>query len=115
MLLWIFASALVFGCASYLAMQLSATLGSRSPRKREDRDPKQTQKLALGLTACSAIIGGILAARGVAVIPFAILGFVSVSLCAAWYSDVAYGFIPDYFTLIPLGVVVIAAFGVTRV
>ncbi len=110
MLLWVFASALVFGCASYLGMQLSAFIGSRSPRKREDRDPKQTQKLALALTACSAIIGGILAARGVALIPFAILAFVSVSLCAAWYSDVAFGFIPDYFTLIPLGVVVIAAF-----
>jgi prepilin signal peptidase PulO-like enzyme (type II secretory pathway) len=110
MLLSILISAIVFGCASYLGMQLSAALGSRSPRKREDPDPKQTQMLSIGLTICSALIGAVLASHGVAVVPFAIFGFVCVCLCAAWYSDVAFGFIPDYFTLIPLGVVVIAAF-----
>jgi prepilin signal peptidase PulO-like enzyme (type II secretory pathway) len=110
MLLSIIISAIVFGSASFLGMQLSAAIGSRSPRKREDPDPRQTQKLSLGLTACSALVGAMLAAHGVAVIPFALLGFVCISLCAAWYSDVAFGFIPDYFTLIPLGVVVVAAF-----
>jgi prepilin signal peptidase PulO-like enzyme (type II secretory pathway) len=110
MLLSVLISTIVFGCASYLGMQLAAALGSRSPRKREDGDPKQTEMLSIGLTVCSAIIGGVLASRGVAVLPFVILGVVTVSLCAAWYSDVAFGFIPDYFTLVPLGLVVVAAF-----
>ncbi|HMD03403.1 MAG TPA: A24 family peptidase [Candidatus Baltobacteraceae bacterium] len=109
MLLEIIVSAVVFGCGAYLGMQLSAMIGSRLQRKRLDRDPKQTQLLALGLTVCSTLIGGVLASRGVAIVPFVILGIVSVCLCAAWYSDVTYGFIPDYFTLIPLGLVVAAA------
>jgi len=109
MLLPVLISAIVFGCAAYLGMQLSAAIGSRSSRKREDLNPSQTQKLSLGLTVCSALIGGVLSWHGVAVVPFCLLGFVCVSLCAAWYSDVAFGFIPDYFTLIPLAVVIVAA------
>ncbi|HMD01652.1 MAG TPA: prepilin peptidase, partial [Candidatus Baltobacteraceae bacterium] len=58
---------------------------------------------------CSALIGGLVAQRSVPIVPFVTLGVVCISLCAAWYSDITFGYIPDYFTLLPLGIVLIAA------
>ncbi len=110
MILSVLISAVVFGSAAFLGMQLSEWLGSHSAHKRlESADPKRLQGLSIGLTVCTALIGGTLASRGVAIVPFVTLGIVCVSLCAAWYSDSSFGYIPDYFTLLPLGLLIAVA------
>lgn len=110
MILSILISAVVFGSAAFLGMQLSEWLGSKSKHKRlEGADPRRMQALSIGLTVCTALIGGVLASRGVAVLLFVTLGIVCVALCAAWYSDTSFGYIPDYFTLLPLGLVIAVA------
>jgi prepilin signal peptidase PulO-like enzyme (type II secretory pathway) len=109
MLLSILISAVVFGCAAFLGMQLAAMVGSRSAHPRVDDDPRRTQGLVIGLTLASAMIGGLLASRNIAILPFATLCIVCACLCAAWYSDVHFGFISDYFTLAPLAVVYVVA------
>jgi len=102
-------SAVVFGCAAYLGMQLADYLGTKSGRPRKDADGNQQQWLMMALTVCTALIGGVVASRGVPIVPFATLGIVCVALCAAWYSDVNFDSIPDWFTLLPLGMVFVVA------
>ncbi len=109
MILSILISAVVFGCAAFLGMQLSEWLGSTSSHKRLDADPRSVQGLTIILTVCTALIGGVLASRAVPIVSFVTLGIVCVSLCAAWYSDSSFGYIPDYFTLLPLGLLLAVA------
>jgi len=109
MILSIIISSVVFGCAAFLAMQLSEWLGTSSNHARLDVDQRSVQGLTIVLTLCTALIGGILASRLVAIEPFVTLGVVCVALCAAWYSDTCFGYIPDYFTLLPLGLLILIA------
>jgi prepilin signal peptidase PulO-like enzyme (type II secretory pathway) len=102
MLLGIVISAVVLGSAAFLGMQLSDLIGSRSGRPKPESDPVVSQRLTIALSLGSALVGGFLASRGVALVPFVLLALVCVCLCAAWYSDTKYGFIPDYFTVLPL-------------
>jgi prepilin signal peptidase PulO-like enzyme (type II secretory pathway) len=104
MILSVVISAVVFGCAAFLSMQLSDWLGTSSKHKRLEGEPTRLAALQASLTVCTALIGGVLASREVSLLPFITLGLICVCLCAAWYSDTVFGYIPDYFTLGPLAV-----------
>lgn len=71
-----------------------------------DDGPRPGQPPVRTLLAGSFVIGMYLMSHGVP-IPGLALGLLIVSaLSAAWYSDVRCGIVPDYFTLVPLILVI---------
>ena len=97
--------AVVFGCIGFLAIQLSATVCKTIVPF--DDGPKPGRPPSVALVAGAAVIGGIIASRlglGLSLLVPAIVVF---ALVAVWYSDVICGIIPDYFTLVPLALLVL--------
>jgi prepilin signal peptidase PulO-like enzyme (type II secretory pathway) len=98
---------LLFGCAAFLGIQLSAAIcQSIAPF---DDGPKPGNPPTPWLIGGAAVVGCILAARGMALPQLALSLVLTVSLVASWYSDVRAGIISDYFTLIPLGIFIMLA------
>jgi prepilin signal peptidase PulO-like enzyme (type II secretory pathway) len=93
---------IVFGCVGYLSIQLSARV-CKGVVPFEDGPAPGRPPVTL-LVIGSAVVGMSLALRGVQVPTLAIVALITVSLVACWYSDVLCGIVPDYFTLIPLGI-----------
>jgi prepilin signal peptidase PulO-like enzyme (type II secretory pathway) len=98
---------LLFGCAAYLGVQLSAAV-CESIAPFED-GPKPGNPPTTLLVGGAVAIGLLLAARGIPLVQLALAAILTVSLVASWYSDVRAGIISDYFTLVPLGVFVLLA------
>jgi len=98
---------LLFGCAAYLGVQLSAAVCD-SIEPFEDGPKPGNPPIPLLLGGAVAI-GLLLAARGIPLVQLALAAILTVSLVASWYSDVRAGIISDYFTLVPLGVFVLLA------
>ena len=86
---------IVFGCVGFLSIQLSARV-CKDVVPFED-GPKP------GRPPVTLLIVGTAIVRGVQVPTLAIVALIMVALVACWYSDVLCGIVPDYFTLIPLG------------
>jgi prepilin signal peptidase PulO-like enzyme (type II secretory pathway) len=93
---------IVFGCVAFLSVQLSAFVCKDIVPF--DDGPKPGRPPVTLLILGSAIVGMSLALRGVQVPTLAIVALITVSLVACWYSDVRCGIVPDYFTLVPLGI-----------
>ena len=57
----------------------------------------------------AAVLGAIAASRGLPLAGMAIVGLACGLLTAIWASDVVRGIIPDVFTIVPLGAILLAA------
>jgi prepilin signal peptidase PulO-like enzyme (type II secretory pathway) len=99
--------AAMFGCAAFLAMQAGEAICKRVTPFEDG--PKPGNPPALALIAGSALLGGILASRGLALPALGISLLLCSALVAAWYCDVRCGIVPDAFTLIPLAIVLVVA------
>ena len=95
--------ALLYGCACFLTVQLAEHLcASIEPF---DDGPRPGTPPTAWLIAGGAVLGGVVGMRTAqpgAVVEF---GLLIAALAGAWYADVRCGIVPDYFTLVPLGLV----------
>jgi prepilin signal peptidase PulO-like enzyme (type II secretory pathway) len=101
---WLIAvTALVFTCATFLTIQFAAHV-CKNVVPFEDGPRVGTPPVA-GLLAGSFVVGGLLGWHTTSLALLGIELVLVVSLAAAWYSDVRCGIVPDYFTLVPLALV----------
>jgi prepilin signal peptidase PulO-like enzyme (type II secretory pathway) len=98
---------LLYGCAAYLGVEVSAAL-CRNVKPFED-GPRSGNPPTPWLIAGASFIGLTLALRGVPLPQLALAGILTVSLVASWYTDVRVGIVSDYFTLVPLGVLLLVS------
>lgn len=91
---------LLYGCAAYLGLQCSASICEKIVPF--DDGPRPGKPPTIALIGGAAIVGGLLAARGLPLLALAVFAVLVVSLVACWYSDVRCGIVPDSFTLVPL-------------
>ena len=104
--LWVVAIvAMVFGCIGFLAMELSAFV-CRSIEPFDDGPPPGRPPRIL-LVVGSACVGAILTAKLGLGLELIVPAIVVVALVASWYADALCGIIPDYFTLVPLAILVV--------
>jgi prepilin signal peptidase PulO-like enzyme (type II secretory pathway) len=102
---WIVAvTGVVFACAAFLTIQFAAWI-CRNVVPFED-GPRAGKPPVVALIAGSLIVGAVLGARTSNLALLAVELVLVVSLAAAWYSDVRCGIVPDYFTLLPLALVI---------
>ena len=100
--------ALMFGCAAFLAVQLSAQVCKGI--EPFDDGPQPGTPPTAWLIGGASLIGGVLAYRGGMELPHLLFGALLVSaLVAAWYADVLTGIVPDYFTVIPIALFIVVA------
>ncbi|MBD5655771.1 MAG: prepilin peptidase [Candidatus Eremiobacteraeota bacterium] len=97
----------VFACAAFLGVQLSAAV-CRSVEPFAD-GPRPGRPPIVALIAGAFFVGSAVAWHGAALPALAIVCVLTVALVACWYSDASCGIVPDYFTLIPLGIVILAS------
>ena len=98
---------ILYGCAAFLGIQLSAAI-CHNVRPFED-GPKPGNPPTPWLIGGAAAIGFVLALRGMPLPQLGLAGVLTVSLVASWYSDVRVGIVSDYFTLVPLGALVLGS------
>lgn len=96
--------AIVFGCAAFLVVQLSAALCAKIVPF--DDGPRPGKPPTVALVSGATFIGAILAMHDFSIPALGVFAVLVVSLVACWYSDVRCGIVPDYFTLIPLVIVI---------
>jgi hypothetical protein len=99
--------ALVFGGAAFLGIELSSAVGGRLYAEREAAPFPARMRFAL--IGAAALLGLLAAAGKAEWQALTLAAIVCVSLAASWHSSTVYQKVPDYFTLVPLGSVVIAA------
>ncbi|HEV3090262.1 MAG TPA: prepilin peptidase [Candidatus Cybelea sp.] len=100
-------AAFFFGCIAFIATQSSTSICSGIvPAEDGPRPSKPPYPFLVG---GAAAIGGILAWQGTQPLQLGIAAVVIFALVASWTSDALCGFLPDVFTLGPLGVLVLFA------
>jgi prepilin signal peptidase PulO-like enzyme (type II secretory pathway) len=105
---WVTAIAgVVYGCASFLAIQLGGAVCAKVVPFADG--PRPGRPPVVMLVAGSAICGASLSVRGADVPSLGLAGLLVAALAACWYSDVRCGIVPDMFTLVPLGIVLAIA------
>jgi len=106
---WVSAiAAIVYGCVGFLSIQLSAAVCKNVVPFDDGPAPGRPPVVALVVGA--GLVGLSLAMRGAQAPELIIVGALLVPLVACWYSDVRCGIVPDYFTLIPLGLWLVGSF-----
>ena len=104
--LWVVAMvAVVFGCIGFLAIELSALVCKSIVPFDDGPTPGRPPRIALIVGA--ACVGGLLTSQLGLGMELLIPAIVIVALVASWYADVLCGIIPDYFTLVPLAIIVV--------
>lgn len=104
---FVISTALAYGCAGALALRAVSSLCDTIVPF--DDGPVPGRPPTIALICGAAILGGVLASRGVPLPTLGICAVLIVSLAACWYSDVRCGIVPDYFTLAPLAFVVVVS------
>lgn len=99
---------LLFGCAAYLSVGWGASI-CRPVEPFEDGPQPGNPPTAL-LIGGAALVGAVIAVQGGTLPQLALAAIVTAALAGCWYCDVRVGIVPDYFTLIPLGVLLVVAF-----
>lgn len=97
----------VFASAAFLGIELSSALGRGTVRSEDSPEPRRPPVRAL--IGAAALLGGIVSFGGADWQTMLLGAVVCVSLAGCWYGAVAYGSMPDAFTLIPLGAVLISS------
>ncbi len=98
--------AIFFGLAGYVGVLLAGTLRY----ERFEDGPAASEPPVPLILAGSAIVGSIVTAHAVTTLPIVILAIVICALAAVWCTDVRFGIVPDAFTLVPLGIILLLAF-----
>jgi leader peptidase (prepilin peptidase)/N-methyltransferase len=98
----------LFACAAFLGIQASAALCAKIEPFEDG--PKPGHPPTPWLIGGAALIGAALAAQSATLPQLGLAAMVTTALVACWYSDVRVGIVPDYFTLLPLGVLGVVAF-----
>ena len=103
----IIAAALFFGCVAFLGSFASSALcaGITPPAD----GPPLGKPPVTALIIASAILGGLIIARGGTALQVAIVAIVVFACVASWCSDMTCGIVPDAFTLAPLGALLLFA------
>ncbi|MEO6834359.1 MAG: prepilin peptidase [Candidatus Tumulicola sp.] len=103
----IVAAVAFFGCVAFLGVKLSGIVCARiAPLK--DGPPSGEPPVA-ALIAAAAFLGALLVVQGVTPLAMGTAAIVVGALVACWCSDSTCGIVPDVFTLIPLGILVLFA------
>jgi len=98
------ALAILFAGLSFAATRTSRALcRNLVPFSDGPRAAKPPTLAFVGLAAC---LGGALGARHASVQELALAGLLTAALVACCYSDIAFGVVPDSFTLLPLAAVI---------
>lgn len=106
--LWVWlATAIGFGCSAFLAMQFAALVYGKEPPVEDGPVPARVPVLTV--VAIAAAIGGLSAGRGADLASLAVVDLIVFALCAVVWTDVTRGFIGDWFSLPPIGLVLILA------
>lgn len=95
-----FPAALVYGCLAWFGAMLSVRV-CRDIARLPDGPPAGKPPV-MWLIAGAAAIGAALALHSVPAFQLLAAGLICMVLVAAWCSDVAYGIVPDAFTVVPL-------------
>jgi hypothetical protein len=103
MILGLIVSAITFGCATYLALELaSAVAKSRGRAARADAETIKLMRVLFPLA--SAVVGAMLASYATPLAAFGVVGLVCASLAMATWSEVVFGVVDDLVVLVPLAV-----------
>jgi len=97
----------LYGCAAFLVIQLAASICAKIVPFEDG--PRPGSPPVPWLIGGAAAIGSLLALRGAEIPQLGLAALLIVSLVASWYSDVRVGIVPDYFTLVPLGALLLLA------
>ncbi len=97
----------LYGCAAFLAVQLSASICAGIVPFEDG--PKPGKPPTAWLIGGAIVAGAIMTMRGADLPQLGLAALLIVSLIASWYSDVLVGIVPDYFTLVPLGALLLLA------
>ena len=74
-----------------------------------DDGPTPVAAPAWPFVASAAVAGAFAALHGVPAAQLAVLAFLAIALCAAAFTDLRCGAVPDVCTLVPLGALIVAA------
>ncbi len=99
--------ALFFGCIVFVAMQVSNIVCS-TVEPAED-GPRSSKPPYAIVTVAGALLGAALMLAGATPLQLGIAAIVVFALAACWCSDALCGFLPDAFTLGPLGALLLFA------
>jgi prepilin signal peptidase PulO-like enzyme (type II secretory pathway) len=96
-----------FACAAYLGVELSrAVCANITPL---DGAPPLGQPPVVVLVAAGALLGALLVTVGAQPMQLGAFAIVVLALAACWSSDSLCGIVPDVFTLVPLGALLVLA------
>lgn len=106
--IWVVAlCGLLFGCAAYLAVQMSAAI-CKDVAPFDDGPPPGKPPVAW-LIGGAVLLGVMTSMHGAPLPQLGLMAALCVVLVACAHSDVTCGIVPDYFTLVPLALVVACA------
>lgn len=97
-----------FACVGYLGVEVSRLVCARISPLEGAPPPSDPPVVALVLGA--AFLGALLVVRGATLPQLAMFAIVIFALVACWASDSLRGIVPDVFTLVPLGILLLFAF-----
>jgi prepilin signal peptidase PulO-like enzyme (type II secretory pathway) len=98
---------LIFGAASLLGILLAEQICARVEPFADG--PPVASPNPLLIVAVMTAVGGAVALHGFAASVLAVGAIAAFALTGSWYCDVARGIVPDFFTLFPLGCLVLFA------
>lgn len=100
--------ALIFGAAGVCGALLASVILPKL--QRFDDGPAPVEVHPAFLIAGAALLGAVLGWRQIPEIDVIVSALATVCLVAIWYCDARTGIIPDVFTLIPLGALIVLSF-----
>lgn len=98
---------LIFGAAALLAVFCSDLICARLQPFADGPAPSSPQPVVI--VALMAAVGAFVALHGFAASVLAVGAVAAFALTGCWYCDLARGIVPDFFTLFPLGCLILYA------
>ncbi len=100
-------AAIFFGTIAFIGTQVSRAVCAGVAPATDGPAPGRPPEIVL--VAAAAILGGVLVWQGASAAQLGIAVLVIFALVACWCSDLLCGFLPDYFTLVPLAALLVFA------
>jgi prepilin signal peptidase PulO-like enzyme (type II secretory pathway) len=98
---------LIFAAAAIIGIVCSDHICARIERFADGPPPAKPRPFLI--VTIMAVVGGFVAVHGFAPSVLAIGALAAFALAGCWYCDLARGIVPDFFTLFPLGFLVLYA------
>lgn len=99
--------AMFFGAAAYVGVLLACSMTFDT--SAVEAAPPHGEPPVLVLIAASALIGATVVPHAAGSAQILLLAILNLVLAGIWCTDVRYGIVPDVFTLVPLGLLVVVA------